>query len=301
MENTEVGYILAGITTLAWGLAVIPVKMSKSPGSKGIAFSIPAGILILLPFLIYTLYYNLSSINIASLDVLSFFIIAGGICQFPLATICYYEAIRNADISTVTPLQCLKMPMVIGIVLVLGIETVSLHSIIGCLIGIVGAVVITGKKKKNSHPQNTEATLHIKKGIILVLLACLFWSMGDLLLREAIQGLPSTVVTPVALFVGGLGFYIWTFIKGNAREVFGIPLRDKICYNIHGVVSFGIGYCTFLAAMSYIGVSRTVIITNSWPLISFLVGIFIYREKISVTKTVGAFLLISSIYYVIIT
>lgn len=298
MGNNEIGYILACITTLAWGLVVIPVKMSGSPGNKGIAFSMPAGIIILLPFFIYTMSHFANFGKITGADI--FFIVSGGICQFPLATICYYEAIRSGEISTVAPLKCLKAAMVVGLVFILGIESLTTFTVIGCLIGITGAFVLTAKKRDRTAALDNEAIKNIKKGLIFVLLACSFWSIGDLLINEVAKNkiLPSTIITPVSLFAGCVVFYGWIVFRKKVKDVFQIPRRDKICYCVHGVVSFGIGYGTFFAAMSYIGPGRSAIITNAWPLISFFVGIFLYREKITFQKILGAFLLLSSIYFV---
>ena len=49
MSPIHLGYLLAICATLAWGLVVIPVKKARSPGYLGIAISMPAGILALLP------------------------------------------------------------------------------------------------------------------------------------------------------------------------------------------------------------------------------------------------------------
>jgi len=284
-----IGYLLAGITIISWGLCVIPVKMSRAPGRQGVFFSILGGLFILTPFFLYNALNCSPEIWKSSWKTLVLYIVLGGICQFPLATIFYYEAIKSAEISTIVPLKSLKIIVVIILVFLLGIEPLSKYTILGGLVGIAGAFTLAGK----STHTHTES---LRYGIIMVLLACVFWAIGDILLREAVAILPSAIVTPAALFAGGIGYYSWLLIRKKFKKVYNISKYDKICYLIHGILSFGVGYCMFFAAMNYIGINRTVIITSAWPLIAFLVGILLYREKVTFRKIAGTVLLIGSIY-----
>ncbi len=129
--------------------------------------------------------------------------------------------------------------------------------------------------------------------------ACLFWSLGDIMMNQAVQHFSSLVVTPLSLFAGMIVFYTWIAVRNDIRKIARMPRHDKLCYVIHGTVSFGIGYCAFFAAMNYIGISKTVIITSAWPLVSFLVGLVLYKESLNICKAVGVGLLVLSVYLII--
>ncbi len=147
MSDFSIGCILALAATLAWGLVVIPVKNARSPGSSGIAYSMPSGLLILFPAAMYGFYHSPAPVLPEFFSRNGFFIIFGGIFQFPLATICYYEAIRSAEISAVAPLKCLKSMFVVFLVFFIGIESISLKTFIACVIGATGAFILTRSRK----------------------------------------------------------------------------------------------------------------------------------------------------------
>ncbi|MFH1969437.1 MAG: DMT family transporter [Verrucomicrobiota bacterium] len=293
MNPLHLGYLLAIVTTLAWGLVVIPVKKARSPGYLGVAISMPAGILALLPVLLLLKPADWMLSGMSWQTGLA--IVLAGLCQFPLATLFYYEAIRRSEISTVAPLKCVKSIMVIGLVILLGIEAVTGHMIAAALIGVMGAIILTWSKRAEDTGPGGAGRY---KGIVCALLACVFWSLGDILMRQAVREVNALLATPLALLAGTVVFYGWLAVRRQGHAVLAMPRRDKLCFVTHGIVSFAVGYCAFFTAMQYIGVTRAVIITSAWPIISFVVGLWLYREHLSVQKVLGLLMLVTSVYLV---
>lgn len=302
------GYVFAIITTLAWGLVVIPVKLAKTPGELGVAVSMPSGLLALVPVSIVWFVRSADPSLDALFSPAGGFVAASGICQFPLATLFYYKAIQSSEISLVAPLKCVKSLMVIAIVIALGVEEITTRIVAAGLIGVAGSVVIgLGKRKagpgsdgREPGAPSTVVASGLKKSIVYVLLACLFWSVGDILMQRGVARIPAMIATPVSLAVGMAVYYCWLIFTGRLGAVRRIPRRDKLCYFFHGLISFAIGYLTFFASIGSIGVTRAVIITSAWPLISFVVGIALYREALTPGKIAGVVLLVASVYLVIL-
>jgi len=282
-------------------LMVIPIRAARSPGQLGIAISLPAGIVALLP-LTAALLASGSGVP----DLLSragLFVFIAGVCQFSLATVCYYEALRCADVSVVAPFKCIKSILVMAFVVLLGLETVNSLRLTACLLGVVGAITITRPARRPDQAGRgaSDEGRSLGRGIGLALLTCLFWALGDLAMRYALQTVPALIATPLALCAATIVTYSWLLLRGKLRAVVQMPRRDKVCFLIHGVVSFGLAYCAFFASMRLIGLTTAVIITQAWPVISFCVGIRLYREPLTLGKLVGMAFLISSVYLVMLS
>lgn len=291
----NIGYFTALTATLMWGLVVIPVKSAKTPGERGIAISMLSGLAVLIPaFSIYLLRSGDFCFSIFfSYAGISIFL--SGIFQFPLATMFYYKAIQNAEISVVAPFKCIKSTMVIGIVILLGIETVTPRIIISALTGVSGAVLLTLKTSGAAKPHGK----NFRKAIVYAILACIFWSIGDVTMQRGTLEIPAMAATPAALASGAIIYYIWIIRTNRLKSILAIPRRDKACYVIHGLASFAVGYLAFFASIETIGVTKAVIITTAWPVISFMAGIILYKEQISARKIAGVALLLASVYLVV--
>ena len=290
--NVNLGYILAIIATVAWGLVVTAIKGTKTSGYLGIAISMPVGILVLLLIMLFsgTNFYPILKLPFSVL----IFLLLAGIFQFPLATILYYESIRFGELSTSVPLTGIKPIFVICLVLLIGLEKINLRIFAACLIGISGAIILTYKCHRRPG-----AVTNIRKGIVFALLASLSWAIGDILIRIVVKHLSALLTTLLSLCSGAIFYYLFAFCKKDIKKIIKIPVKEKGRFAIHGIVSFGIGYFAFFSSMKYIGVTRAAIITAAWPIISSIVGFSFYKEHLSLSKILGILLLIGSVLLVI--
>ena len=74
-----------------------------------------------------------------------------------------------------------------------------------------------------------------------------------------------------------------------------MPGHDIWCYMAHGVISFSAAYALFVTAIGMAGPPRVVIITSTYPLISAVVGWWLYRERFSPRVALGALLLVAGV------
>ncbi len=295
MSAQHWGYLLAAATTLAWGLVVIPVKAARAPGTLGLAISMPVGLLALLPVLavfrpaLGPLPQPLWPPLLATA--------AAGLCQFPLATACYYEAIRRADVSVVAPLKGIKTLLVIGWVVAFGLEPVTGRMALAGLGGMLGAALLTWDLRPSAGARRAPGAA---AGVGYALLACVFWSLGDILMRRSVQAFPPLLATAAALLCGTAVYSVWLAATGRLGAVRGLPGRAKVCFAVHGAVSFALGYGAFFAAIRHLGVTRAVIITSAWPMISFAAGVLGFGEPAPARNLAGVALLMASVYLIVI-
>jgi len=293
--NVELGYILAGIATLMWGVVVIPVKHARTPGHLGVAVSMPVGVAVLL---ILSAILQREPIGLSRLwSWPGAALLLAGVFQFPLATTCYYESVRLSELSTVTPLTRVKTIMVALIVVTLGIEDISLSTAAACLIAVLGAVVLTYHQRSLSGRDRSQ----LRRGIGFVLLTCLCWAVGDVLMKAALESFAPLPATLIALCAGCVLYSAVAILRRQFGAICRMPRRDKLLYAVHGVLSFGVAYFALFASFTFIGVTRASVITTAWPAIPIVLGLTIYRERITLAKTFGIILIIVSVLLVVMS
>lgn len=298
MDRILTSYLAALATTMIWGLVVLVVRGARSPGHLGVACSMPAGILVLLlaqltaggPGLPAAALFSRAGIWLA----------LGGICQFPLATIFFYEVVKSAEISVAVPLTRLKAVFVVMIAFALGMEVITGRIVLASLLAVLGAVLLTWRQRAPAagahHLQNAAA----RRGIVCALLASLSWALGDIFMRLALESIPALPATITALAWGAVIHLIALGLSGRLGAVRRLPAGDIWRFATHGALSFGGGYYLFFYAVQNIGVSRAAIITSAWPLIACAAGVALYHETISWRKGAGIALIMLSVIMVMV-
>ncbi len=287
-----IDYIAALAATLIWGLAVVIIRGVRAPGYLGVAFSMPAGILILLALQVFQ--GGAMAPAAALFSRAGLWLALGGICQFPLATIFFYEVIKSAEISVAVPLTRLKAVMVVFLAFALGMEAVTGRVALASLCAVLGAALLTWRPRGAT----AKATAAARRGIICALLASLSWALGDIFMRQALQSTPALPATIAALACGAAAHLAGLAVTGRLGAARRLGAGDIRRFAAHGVLSFGCGYYLFFYAIQGLGVSRAAIITSAWPLIACAAGIILYRETLTWRKAAGIALIALSVVLV---
>ena len=290
--NATLGYIAAATALTVWGLGIIFIKRVHSEPQLGIAVSMAAGLLGLITasVLIDTSYPSLDEL----LSPTGLILVLAGIFQFPLATIAYYESIRYCEISLIAPLTRIKVAFLALVVLAFGLEPVGWNLLLAAFLGVIGAIMLSLSLR------HSPAGKHMIMGVSMALLASLFWVIGDVLTMRVLKTIPALPTTVLSIGAGLLIYSVWLIINGKFRDVWNIPARDKLMYSFHGLFNFAIGYGSFYLSIKHLGVTKACIITASWPLVSFLLGLILYKESITPGKILGVLLIMSSVFLAIL-
>lgn len=283
------GYLLAGITTVIWGLIVVAVKRARTPGYLGVAISMPVGVLTLLLLSVcarQTLALPISLWSFAGLGLL-----LGGLLQFPLGTLFYYESLKRADLSTAAPLTRLTTIFVAGMAFGLGLERFSVAIGGASIIAVLGAMLLMSPAAAPGTPRCAQ---HVS-GVVCAILASVCWALGNIVIRQVLTALPPLATTFYALLFGTVIYYVVLLATGQAPRLLAIPRADLWRYLAHGVLSCGLGYFLFFTTIQILGVTRATIITTSWPLISTMAGVMIYQEILTRRKIAGILLIMASV------
>jgi len=278
------GYFFCFVAVVSWGVAVVPIKYARQDPFAGLALGLASGLgLVTLAWL---LAGKAHLPQIASREW--FFLAAGGIFRFPLATYFYYEGIQRAGIMSATPLGRLKPVFVCLIVASLGWESPGAGAYTGAALAFLGAFLLFPRKLPvvpGEQPADRR-----RSGMVFAVLASLSWALGDIFLSEASgpdAGLDPIGRTVLALAIGAVAYWTLLAVSGRLRSIQRLSLKAKGWYALHGILSFGIGTLSMVAAFDSLPVSTVSLITSAWPLISVMIGYMLFRERISPTQAVG--------------
>lgn len=124
-----------------------------------------------------------------------------------------------------------------------------------------------------------------KKGIILVLIATLFWGMMGVTSRTlANAGIDSMSISFFRCLIAAIGFGIFLFIFN--RNAFKVDLKGIIISGIYGVVTFGLSFTTFNIAVERVPIAVATVLMFTNPIWVTIFNAIFFKEKITGKKAI---------------
>jgi drug/metabolite transporter (DMT)-like permease len=176
-------------------------------------------------------------------------------------------------------------------------EELSIIGIIGMFTTIVGVIWISlGRKERDKLPDHGHGS--IKKGIIFGLLAAICQGAGLVLAKKGMLSehsqhadIDPIHATFIRLFIGTLLLYIFTFLKGNLKNIFVPILNNKdggLRYAVAGTL-FGpvLGVTLSLVTITFIKASVAQTIFSLVPVFALILSYFLLKEKVSLRSFAG--------------
>jgi drug/metabolite transporter (DMT)-like permease len=281
------GYLFAIGAVCIWGMSIIPIKLASAPGRVGVMVSMPVGAAVLFIFVAATGNFAFPSLSRGDWVCL----LITGLCEYPLGTYTYYEAVKRCGITVSAPMTRLT-PLIVVVVSMLmaemGFSTLLFVSALMVFAG--GGLLGVGARTEES----PEARRRLASGIFYAFLACVFWAVGNLFARRVCEVMSPLLGNLYALGMGAAAYWLLMLVTGRFRELNVLKRRDVAYYSAHGVMSFALGYTALFLSIPLLGVSLASVITGTWPAVSVVIGFALFREPMNVAKLTGIVLLIAS-------
>lgn len=281
------GYLVAVLALVLWGLVVIPLKLVRAPGKLGVLISMPVAALVMCIISLATGTLSFPHASAADWLLIAF----TGVCQFPLASFTYYEAVKLAGVTVTTPLTRLTPILVVLVSVILGFSVVTPMLVVATVVFLAGAALIALGIWRH-HLEGIR--FPVKAGLFYALIACVAWAAGNLLVSRVSPSIPRSIVTLYALLFGIAVHVSVMGVLGELPALRQMSRRDVLLFASHGTVSFAFGYWALFEAIQLLGVSRASVIAGTWPAVSVWVGVLLFREPMNVLKVLGTVLLIAS-------
>ncbi len=131
-----------------------------------------------------------------------------------------------------------------------------------------------------------------KKGIILVLIATLFWGMMGVTSRTlGNAGIDSMSISFFRCLIASIGFGIFLFIFN--KDAFKVDLKGIIISSIYGIVTFGLSFTTFNIAVERVPIAVATVLMFTNPIWVTIFNAIFFKEKITGKKAIVIILAIT--------
>lgn len=287
MSQLAYAYALAAISTLCWGVVVVPIKLTRLSGKLGIGISMLTGALATS----LVAGRELGAFAVLPWTEMARFAVTGTF-QFTLGCMLYYESIRRGSMSIAVPVTRVKVILVLAFTLALGLETFTWWLLGACVLVVLGGILLG--LQTNCAPEGESRDGH-RMSLLLAMGACVCWGAGETLIGTLPDSINAVAKNALLLWCGLVVYVGYALASGTWRRFAGVQRRDILCYVTHGLVSFSVAYVLMVRAIEIAGPPRISCITSTYPMISAMIGWVFFRERFSAAAVAGACLLVAGV------
>ena len=133
-------------------------------------------------------------------------------------------------------------------------------------------------------------------GLILALMAALFWGAAPACEKAALKHVSATLALSVRTMVIAVVILTVFFATGQAREL-AHAKPSALAILAVGAISAGVvGQWLYFSALKGGEASVIVPVVGAYPLVAAILGVLIFKEKVTWFKGAGVLLIISGVF-----
>ncbi len=301
VSNEILGILLAFSAACCWGSAGVLYKSSIKPDHSLFLSIVYRGI-IAVPFLALLTFFLTGFEAISVLfqpHVLPTLLFSS--LFVTLGDLFFFASLQRIDVSKSQPVASIYPLFTIILLIIFGMEEVSLVVIVATIVLIIGIGLVSQKNGSSSDLSSSKST-EIRQGLILSIVAAIFWSFGIITLDYLLE-IPGVDIFSLATIRFGILTLLMTLSwivfdkyqlqsRGETRSYIPISKRDGLIFGLTGILSWGLGAVTFFTSLELIGTSRATPISSINPIIAVILGIIFLREKFSPLQALGILLVL---------
>ena len=130
---------------------------------------------------------------------------------------------------------------------------------------------------------------------VFALATMICWGVAPIFGKAAMLRIDPWVGLAMRSFIITLIMLIWVIVTGHIHQLFQIELSTWGLICSEGILASLLGHLAYFYAIKYGMISRVIPITSAFPLIALLGGLFLFSERISWDRLVGAIMIIVGI------
>lgn len=281
MNKYVISTILAGVL---WGIISIFLKTLTSLGLSSLQIMMLRGIVSAFIIFVFLFTKNKNLLKISIKDLWMFF--GTGVISLTFFSICYFYTILQIGASIAVILLYTSPIFVLLFSLFLFKEKLSVIKVIALIMTFAGCFFVTG-----IFGESGSLTL---RGFFIGICAGLGYALYSIFSRYALEKYDSLTVT----------FYTFVFSGISLLPFVHIEQLPNIFVNSPHAVLLVIGISLFCTVLPYIfytygltglETGKAAILVTVEPLVGTLVGIFLWKEDISVLKICGIILIFTAV------
>jgi len=132
-------------------------------------------------------------------------------------------------------------------------------------------------------------------GVLLVILAAVFWGIGNTVARVGLQSVKATSATILSLATGLVVALIIALVF-EFKALVSVSLVAIGWFALIGVLHFALGRFFLYQSMGYIGAARGTSVSHSYPLIAAVLAVVFLEETLTIPLVIGTVAIVGGVY-----
>lgn len=204
----------------------------------------------------------------------------------------FFESTQRLGVASAMTIST-SYPLVATVLAaVLLAEPVSLHTIAGSLLTIVGLSLIV-----LSRPDEGCARVAFWPGVGAAALAALAWAVSVILMKVPLREVDATTAQAIRLPVAGAVLWATPWARGAVRELRACDRGTKWRLGIVGALT-ALSSVTFVAGLKYGGVAVASVLSSTAPMFAIPLGLLFLGERLSLRAVVGSAITVAGVILV---
>ena len=130
---------------------------------------------------------------------------------------------------------------------------------------------------------------------VFALATMICWGVAPIFGKAAMLRIDPWVGLAMRSFIITLIMFVWIIVTGHIHQLFQIELSTWGLICSEGILASLLGHLAYFYAIKYGMISRVIPITSAFPLIALLGGLFLFSERISWDRLLGAIMVVVGI------
>lgn len=135
-------------------------------------------------------------------------------------------------------------------------------------------------------------------GVLLVILAAIFWGTGNTVARVGLQSVKATSATILSLATGLIVALIIVLVF-EFEALVSVSLVAIGWFALIGIFHFALGRLFLYQSMRYIGAARGTSITHSYPLFALILAVMFLEETSTIPVIIGTVSIVGGVYFLL--
>lgn len=269
--------ILAGVL---WGSMSIFLRGLNSFGFSNLQILAVKAVFTVLFQIIFILITNKQNLKIALKDLWIF--VCTGILSITFFQLCYFKSILELGASTSVILLYTSPIWVLLFSAVLFKEKITKEKLLGFIMTFAGCVLITGFS-------NSTITT---KGIMIGLCSGLGYALYSIFGRIALKKYGTSTLILYTFLLNGISVLPFANMADVAAK---LNSKSLMFFLGIAIVCTALPYALYSYGLSGLEAGQAGIFVTVEPLVASLIGIFLWKEEVSVVKIAGIIAILSAV------
>lgn len=130
---------------------------------------------------------------------------------------------------------------------------------------------------------------------LLALFGMVCWGLAPVFAKLGLSGVNPLAGLVLRTYISAALLTGWVLCNGTLAQVKTIPAQSWLLIGIEGVLATLVGDLAYYAALKYGEVSFVTLVMSCSPLVSITTAVLFLGEQITVTRLLGALLIVGGI------